>query len=386
MRHLHTELTDVTLRAEEKAAMRTRLVAFMREHPLPIPSDDWYGIRSPLHLPALQTVRVILSTMVIAAMIGGSVAAAEGSLPGDVLYPVKVNVNETVRSAVTVSSSAQAVWDVRRAARRLEEAEKLAISGRLDADTTAKLEAQFEEHAEKSIALAEESGDPTVKAAVHSEIEATLEAHGAVIRDLMDADEAIEESFETFAAVVAEKAEISEDARMAAEDELGSATTTTEARALKAEKWELREKMDEVERRLDRLEDEIDPAFEERVNDIFDDAEHAFNKGKELLKSQEFSEARITFNKAQRIALEVEILTSIGSVLAEAKEEAMEEEREAQEAATATTTDEEATTTTPPATATPDGDVMGTSTDGTATTTDVASTSSPLHTLMELGR
>ncbi|HXK39951.1 MAG TPA: hypothetical protein VJ837_03895, partial [Candidatus Paceibacterota bacterium] len=64
---INTELKTIALSHEEKAAMRSRVVSCMREHPLPArsdawfgtPSDAWYGIKSPLRTPTLHMVRVV---------------------------------------------------------------------------------------------------------------------------------------------------------------------------------------------------------------------------------------------------------------------------------------------------------------------------------------
>src|SRR3989344_3616455 len=56
----------------------------------------------------------VIASLVIALMLGGGVSfAAEGSLPGDALYPVKVSVNEEVRGAITVGAEAKAEWEAR---------------------------------------------------------------------------------------------------------------------------------------------------------------------------------------------------------------------------------------------------------------------------------
>ena len=370
--NLNTELKTVMLSAEEKAVIKSRLISFMDEHPLPIPSDDWYGIRSPLRMKTLQTVRAALSIMVITVLVGGSVAAAaEGSLPGDALYSVKVNINETMRSAVTVSPKGKAVWDAQRAARRLEEAEKLAVKGQLDADTTLALEAKFEEHAEKSIARAQQSNDPAIKAAVHSEIEATLEAHGAIIKNLMDTNETLEKDLKSVRVAVAERAEASEDARMAAEDELTSATTTVAGTLLKDQKWDLRKRLDRIEKTLDRSEDEIDPSLFDDIEARFDAAEYAFNKGKELLKEKRFEEALVMFQRADRGATQAGVLLSLGEILAEAKAE--EEARIEAEEMSAERAEVEGIATSTEAVDT-DEAVVGSSTEPAASSTEATST------------
>lgn len=60
---------------------------------------------------------------------GSSVSfAAEGTLPGDILYPVKIYVNESVLGAVAVTQKAKAEWGIALVERRLEEIEKLAVT------------------------------------------------------------------------------------------------------------------------------------------------------------------------------------------------------------------------------------------------------------------
>jgi hypothetical protein len=76
------------------------------------------------------------STFVVAALIlllaGGGVAfAAEATLPGDRLYPVKVEVTEPLRDSLALSSSGKAYLEELKIERRLKEAAKLAAEGRL---------------------------------------------------------------------------------------------------------------------------------------------------------------------------------------------------------------------------------------------------------------
>lgn len=86
--------------------------------------------------------------VIIILLGGGASVAAEKAVPGDALYPVKVSVNEEVRSALSFSAEAKARFEARRAERRLEEAEKLSLEGRLNAETRAEIASRFEEHAE----------------------------------------------------------------------------------------------------------------------------------------------------------------------------------------------------------------------------------------------
>src|SRR5690606_35966105 len=106
--------------------------------------------------------------------------------------------------------------------RRLKEAERLAMEGRLDANVSRNLGKKFEQHAEASLALAEATEDIEMKAEVHADLEATLEAHKTALAALVDTSEELE----NVRAIVHAKAELSEDARRAVEQEHLSATTT----------------------------------------------------------------------------------------------------------------------------------------------------------------
>src|SRR3989338_2663664 len=64
----------------------------------------------------------VIAALLVVAISGGTVAAAETALPGDVLYPVKVHVTEEVQAALATTPKARAGGGGARAARRLGEA------------------------------------------------------------------------------------------------------------------------------------------------------------------------------------------------------------------------------------------------------------------------
>lgn len=132
----------------------------------------------------------IFASLVIAIMLGGGVSfAAENSLPGDTLYPVKVDVNEEVRGAFTFGAEAKAEWETRLAERRLEEAEQLTSEGRMNAETQANIEENFEAHSERvseRIAKFQAETNVTAAADVTSKFETSLRAHEQILRRLGD--------------------------------------------------------------------------------------------------------------------------------------------------------------------------------------------------------
>lgn len=102
---------------------------------------------------------------IIAAILSGSLSlVAENSLPGDVLYPVKINVNEGVRDLVAVSSDAQAKWDTTKIERRIIEAKTLQQEGKLDTAKKDILKSEVASHIQSlknNLVSIEKSGNQT---------------------------------------------------------------------------------------------------------------------------------------------------------------------------------------------------------------------------------
>jgi hypothetical protein len=110
-------LKHISLSREERARTRNMLSEYIKMRPVrsdavtrlhehgQSPMQLLGNLRNLLHKP----MPAFLVAAVIALTAGGSVSyAAEGAVPGDTLYPIKVGINEQVRSAVAVSNEAEA--------------------------------------------------------------------------------------------------------------------------------------------------------------------------------------------------------------------------------------------------------------------------------------
>jgi hypothetical protein len=120
----------------------------------------------------------------VLAVSGGTAFAAEGSLPGDALYPVKVGINEQVRAGLAFSAEAKAEVQADLAERRLSEAERLAARGSLSEEHLARLEHRFEAHAERvraRIQQFEDSDRAEAASNVSARLEASLRAHEQIL-------------------------------------------------------------------------------------------------------------------------------------------------------------------------------------------------------------
>ncbi len=119
---LITHLRSITLSDTERAALRASLVAKIREGtvPRPVPSP-WAWL-----LYAKRTQAAFLLAVIIISYGSTVTLAAEGSVPGDVLYPVKTRVSEPiVRMVTAISPEARATFETGLLEKRLKEAETL---------------------------------------------------------------------------------------------------------------------------------------------------------------------------------------------------------------------------------------------------------------------
>ncbi len=162
----------------EKANMRANLHVLMRERPV---MEKVLAPRPRLFASFFtlsKSLRATLAAVLIIVVTGGGVAsAAEGAIPGDVLYPVKINVNEKIKTALAKTPQAKAKLHVELVNERLKEAEKLSVEGKLTATTTAELSDNFKLHADAVEASSTDQSE-------QNKLEVVLEAHQRILTRL----------------------------------------------------------------------------------------------------------------------------------------------------------------------------------------------------------
>lgn len=130
------------LTADESSRLARELRAVMASYPAPTSAKMWSPGSHRLHRFGLSLVTV--AVVIIAT--SGTALAAEQALPGDTLYPIKINLNERVRAGLTMGTEAKARWETRQVERRLDEAERLTTQGRFSEQKRVELEARFKTH------------------------------------------------------------------------------------------------------------------------------------------------------------------------------------------------------------------------------------------------
>jgi hypothetical protein len=161
---------SIRMRASERRELKEKLVSYMEYHPLPkemkevssatslikggITSEPFFALNfNTTYLRNFSGVFAVLCILAVPLV-------AENSLPGDVLYPVKVQFTEEVRSSLTFTPYAKVEWETQRLERRISEARLLASEGKL----TPEIQTQFAEaikvhadSAQRELALLKES-------------------------------------------------------------------------------------------------------------------------------------------------------------------------------------------------------------------------------------
>lgn len=196
LRKLAEKVNSITLPPEIKGRQLSHIQSFMESHPVSVTNAAEVSHRGgsgtiqaqSRYLFTLNSRNSMPIGLILAVLLaGGTSAAAQSSLPGDALYPVKISVNEKVQSFLAVGHEAQAAVEAHFASERLAEAEKLAADNRLDATVEAKLATEFEAHAERARSEAAElshEGKAEAAVAVTTDLEGALGVHKSALVNL----------------------------------------------------------------------------------------------------------------------------------------------------------------------------------------------------------
>jgi len=170
----HTTGSKIRMNDAERSRVHAALRARMHAQP----------VASPFFVRNLFAVRFAFAlALILVVGSGGTAFAAEGTLPGDFLYPVKVSIVEPVQGALQVSDTAKARWNAQIATERLNEAQALAARGTLTPALSDQLAANFNQHASAvaSAATSISASDPAAGSDISANFSSTVAQRGAAI-------------------------------------------------------------------------------------------------------------------------------------------------------------------------------------------------------------
>jgi len=305
LKQLFQETKDLHLSGDEKSLIRSNLQMHVRNDLV---------VRQHLYRSKLKTFKLILIKpmpifIVILLALGGTSFAAEKTLPGDALYSVKLNVNEHVQGWLSLSDEAKANWETVLVNRRLKEAEELASNSKLDAKTEAKIESNFEKHANKAqehiTKLAKVDAKATADIAAN--LQTSLEAHNRILSSI-NTSKGDDIKSQLKAIIVKVKAEIkdtSED-RVKNENEVKAGTNVqvaAEGRLNAAEN-----KLAEVQKFVENKKANISAETMVQIQAQLKVAIDLIAQGKVQLNAKEYGQAFNFFGQAKAKTQEVKML------------------------------------------------------------------------------
>ncbi|PJE51277.1 MAG: hypothetical protein COV29_00780 [Candidatus Yanofskybacteria bacterium CG10_big_fil_rev_8_21_14_0_10_36_16] len=314
----------IKLSSRQKTQMREKILLYIKNNPeiktdlirhkkTEVTTASW----SKLFLNYKFNYSYIMPIAIIIAVIfGGGVSfAAENSLPGDTLYPIKTGINEEVRGWIALSDEAEAKWQYRLAERRLEEAEEIAVNSELKEEVRLNIENNFEKHNEKiELLIAELESKDKLNAAVdlNSRLESSLKAHEQILLKLGQEsdDENEEEQVNSVAAKVrlkiskAAKRRSEIEAKTSAETSINPNIKEATAGAMTAAENKLQEVKTFIEESKNRVNENVSAKAEAKFNSAIEVMAEANTE----MEEEHYGEAFNLYHKASRLAQEAKLI------------------------------------------------------------------------------
>ena len=192
MNELFKQFKNVHITAEEKQTGFNRLQSFITNNPV---QSAWYvragnKIVSPFQGNMMHS-RLLASAFVMIILVsatGGTSIAARYSIPGDILYPVKINVNEKVEAFTALSVEAKAEVEAKHVDQRLVEAEQLTEQNKFNNDLKTQIETQFSQDIQNTMTHVQTlnvTGDTKNAKKIKINVENSLQKHKKIVEEIL---------------------------------------------------------------------------------------------------------------------------------------------------------------------------------------------------------
>lgn len=315
------KIREINLLPEEKARIRGVLLSHVHSHPVREFNSRFFWAKLPL--PVFRYAPIVSIFLILLTSVGIAVAA-EGSLPGDALYPMRVNVTENVRSLLSFSQEGKAEWEIKRADRRLEDVEKLATQGRLEAGIAAEAESKFKDHVDNAVSIVsrmkEENKDRDA-ARIQSDLKTVLLVHEDILERIKshdgDRDEKLAAEVKSLHGEVKNKAEDTTESLSRAEEGIRSASGPDIKAAAEGKFTAAENKLIEVKKFIEDKKGQIDDQSIEEAKKLSKEAEKMIANGKSKMEDEAYGEAFVIFQKSIRLNQAAKQMVGITSVLPE---------------------------------------------------------------------
>jgi len=300
----------ITLTPSEKDGVKRTLLAHMDMNPVRV------GLGERLKYQRSQN-KFKLMPLILAILLtfsGGTALAANSALPGDLLYPVKVGMNEKIRGVLAFTSEAEAGYQGDLAVRRIEEIEQLIAEGKLEVTLKEKIEESFEKHSEKTLNLIEEleaKGNFEAAAAVGARFEASLKAHDELIARISDNSEFIRARLESTLERLNSRLDFAAKARVDAETRLESGESESRDRVeatIEAKVQQSERAIDSAKDDFDQYESKLSDRIKTEVRSRIKSAEESHAQGLIDLGNKDFVAAFIDFQSSLSLTHQAKVM------------------------------------------------------------------------------
>ncbi|OGY38722.1 MAG: hypothetical protein A2391_00620 [Candidatus Brennerbacteria bacterium RIFOXYB1_FULL_41_13] len=293
---------------EEKQLIKSHLVLFARNNPL--------GKTNFLNLFFKP---VFAASLITALLVGSTSALAETALPGMLLYPIKIRVNEQVKEFLSFSSDAKAGWNIKIAERRLTEAEKLAAKGGLSFEIKTEISSRLTENFERfeiNVKKIEESKkNDKIVLEINSDFEAVLEAHENILSQFSVLESKQKQEIKDLIGDVGVSVKRVAEMRRVQETLIASSTGLDIEMAARDKQKTARSEVEEAVRLLsdNQAHFEIEAYF--KAGERLGEANKKISEGDRVMSEGKFGEAFTKFQEAMRTAQNARLLTSSAAEL-----------------------------------------------------------------------
>lgn len=176
-----SDIHDISMTSSEKKMMLSHILKYKQ-----LIQSPWTVFSFKSWLKTHQLVSVIAIILIVAVSGNSIVSASQSSLPGDILYPIKVSVTEPIRMATIINPVQKAETRTELVRTRYEEMEILASRGELDEKKERIITDLIDRHVadiSKNIESVKNSA-PDDAEDVSITVQASIDAHAKILDDI----------------------------------------------------------------------------------------------------------------------------------------------------------------------------------------------------------
>ncbi len=244
-----------------------------------------------------------LALAVVLIVTGGTSLVARGALPGDLLYPVKIHVNEKAESLLSIGLRSSTETETAHAVARLSEIEDLAVMGKLDPQLKAEAEARFTDSAAKisqDVKQLQVEGDVKTATKVTSGLEDSLSNHKTILNTLAKVKNDQAQLLSDLASTVDSHLKVATEVRSDSEAKIATSTNMASVKVSAVES--LQSAQDTAKKVESAITTTASSELKTEAQSELSNANKTIIQGNQKMSAGSYGDAFIIYEKARRTA------------------------------------------------------------------------------------